>query len=72
MQIFQDRRGILNYLISHHIPVPPSFIVNQGDTVDEYEDYIEINNNKLYKPFIEKSFHPEDHDLCIYFNGDNG
>ena len=35
--------------------------------VDEGEDYIEINGQRLHKPIVEKPISGEDHDIRIYY-----
>jgi len=36
-------------------------------TIEEFDDYIVIDGNKIKKPIIEKPFDAEDHNINIYY-----
>ncbi|KAM0685659.1 inositol hexakisphosphate and diphosphoinositol-pentakisphosphate kinase, partial [Conglomerata obtusa] len=38
----------------------------EKNEIIEHNDYIQINNNILYKPFVEKPVNAENHDIYIY------
>ena len=33
----------------------------------EFDDHIEYKGKKLYKPFVEKPFNGDDHNIYIYY-----
>ena len=40
--------------------------------IDDYDDYIMIQDQKLKKPFVEKPFDAEDHNIHIYYPKSKG
>ncbi|CAD8165624.1 unnamed protein product [Paramecium pentaurelia] len=40
--------------------------------IEEGDDYLLINDQKLVKPFVEKPFDAEDHNIYIYYNSRDG
>lgn len=40
--------------------------------IEEGDDYLLINGQKLVKPFVEKPFDAEDHNIYIYYNSRDG
>ena len=40
--------------------------------VEEFEDYILVQGNQLPKPFVEKPFDGEDHNIHIYYHSNDG
>lgn len=46
--------------------------LQQETKIEEFDDYIKINNVKLVKPFVEKPFDAEIHDIHIYYHSNDG
>ena len=45
-------------------------IINNNENINElmeFDDHIEYKGQKLYKPFVEKPFNGDDHDIYIYY-----
>ena len=40
---------------------------DENDELIEFDDHIEYKGKKLYKPFVEKPFNGDDHDIYIYY-----
>ena len=36
-------------------------------SLKEFDEYIEFNGKKIYKPFVEKPANGDDHNICIYY-----
>jgi inositol hexakisphosphate/diphosphoinositol-pentakisphosphate kinase len=39
--------------------------------IQEYDDYLIINGERLNKPFVEKPVNAEDHEITIYYSSHN-
>jgi inositol-hexakisphosphate/diphosphoinositol-pentakisphosphate 1-kinase len=69
--ILRSRVRFYEVLKAHGIPTPVHVIVDRDGpsppTVIEMEDSIEVNGVKLVKPFVEKPFDAENHDIHIYY-----
>jgi inositol hexakisphosphate/diphosphoinositol-pentakisphosphate kinase len=70
-----DRRRVYEILIHQQIPIPKHAFCNRdgwnGVTEDsvlfEADDYIEIDGQRINKPFVEKPNDSEDHNIYIYY-----
>lgn len=54
-------------LVSHlktYYGIDANFQIN---SIKEYRDYIEVENRRIYKPFVEKPADAEDHNIYIYY-----
>jgi inositol hexakisphosphate/diphosphoinositol-pentakisphosphate kinase len=73
--ILLDRRHVYRLLQENGVPVPVHMVVNrdgwEGETSEpeliENEDYVELNGQRVYKPFVEKPVDAEDHNIYIYY-----
>ena len=45
---------------------------NLNDSLNEFDDHIEYKGKKLYKPFVEKPFNGDDHNIYIYYPPNHG
>ena len=45
---------------------------NPNDPLLEFDDHIEYYGKKLYKPFVEKPFNGDDHNIYIYYPPNHG
>lgn len=45
----------------------PVFFSSEVTRVEEFEDYIMIEGARLEKPFVEKPFEADDHNVFIYY-----
>eukprot|EP01132_Coremiostelium_polycephalum_P000931 gene931-1175_t len=78
-KVLQDRRKVYQILKSNGISSPKNvFLLRDKQTNEplskfiECEDYIEINGERIYKPFIEKPFDSDDHNNFIYYPKSQG
>lgn len=69
--ILRSRIRFYEVLKAHNIPVPMHVIVDRSGPkapcVIEGEDFIEVDGVRLSKPFVEKPFDAEDHNVHIYY-----
>jgi len=73
----RDRREMFRLLVEYEIPVPFHIFCNriEGEdkdhpdncVVEEFDDYIVINGQKLSKPFLEKPADADNHEVYIYY-----
>eukprot|EP01138_Halocafeteria_seosinensis_P009466 gb/GECG01009674.1/.p1 GENE.gb/GECG01009674.1/~~gb/GECG01009674.1/.p1 ORF type:complete len:1580 (+),score=253.46 gb/GECG01009674.1/:1-4740(+) len=70
-RVLRDRRKFYEVLKQHNIPTPRQLLLNMDDDpppqIREDEDSLEINGEKLSKPFVEKPVDAEDHNVYIYY-----
>jgi len=73
--VLVDRTQIYDMLESLDINVPQHVYCDRTPDVDgnipnreveEYDDYIVIDGKKVHKPFVEKPYNAEDHNIYIY------
>ncbi|GIL72959.1 hypothetical protein Vretimale_4607 [Volvox reticuliferus] len=71
-----DRRKVYKLLVERSIPVPTHIIVERDNLPEgvtdppgflEDEDYVELNGQRIYKPFVEKPVSGEDHNIWVYY-----
>ncbi|KXZ56516.1 hypothetical protein GPECTOR_1g463 [Gonium pectorale] len=71
-----DRRRVYKLLVEKNIPVPTHIIVERSGLPEgvtdppgfmEDEDYVELNGQRIYKPFVEKPVSGEDHNIWVYY-----
>eukprot|EP00397_Hematodinium_sp_SG-2012_P005122 GEMP01005140.1.p1 GENE.GEMP01005140.1~~GEMP01005140.1.p1 ORF type:complete len:935 (-),score=149.39 GEMP01005140.1:920-3724(-) len=75
LQSLRDRRTMFRVLVANGIPVPFHIECNrdesggdgEGPTVEEFDDYIVIGNEKITKPFLEKPADADNHEVYIYY-----
>ncbi|CAM9583311.1 unnamed protein product [Discosporangium mesarthrocarpum] len=76
--VLRDRRRIYDLLEEHRIPIPEKVYANRdgyvykdSDPNDlmivEADDFIQVNNTTIHKPFVEKPVDAEDHSVYIYY-----
>lgn len=68
-----NRRKIYEMLEAQGIDVPVHIFVERTENeeedtniIEEYDDYVMINGSRLNKPFVEKPYDAEDHNIYIY------
>ncbi|CUG85735.1 Hypothetical protein, putative, partial [Bodo saltans] len=80
-QVLLDRRGVYSALKRNNVPTvrymycnrdgyhgePPATFVENTE-----EEYIEVNGERFYKPFVEKPVDSEDHNVFIYYDKSRG
>ena len=70
--VLVNRKRIYDLLESIDIEVPKHVFVERKPNdvdpnhIEEFDDYIMINGVKVVKPFVEKPYNAEDHNIYIY------
>eukprot|EP01136_Pigoraptor_vietnamica_P029686 Opistho-1_new@88064 len=66
-----NRHTVYEVLKTHGIPIPRHVVIDRDSgmeqSLDEHEDYIEVNGERFNKPFVEKPISGEDHNIVIYY-----
>eukprot|EP01083_Nonionella_stella_P278363 946633_1 len=74
--ILFDRLEVYRTLESNGVPTPRYFFYDHdnpgGSKLEEFDDYILVDGNRLDKPFVEKPRDGEDHNIYIYYRTENG
>ncbi|XP_024027955.1 inositol hexakisphosphate and diphosphoinositol-pentakisphosphate kinase VIP2 isoform X3 [Morus notabilis] len=76
--LLHDRRKVYERLEMFGIPVPRYALVNREvprqelDYFVEEEDFVEVHNERFWKPFVEKPVHGDDHSIMIYYPSSAG
>ncbi|KAL0887885.1 hypothetical protein Bca101_011868 [Brassica carinata] len=76
--LLHDRRKVYEHLEMYGIPVPRYACVNRTvpnqelDYFVEEEDFIEVNGEIFWKPFVEKPVNGDDHSIMIYYPSSAG
>ncbi|KAL6587509.1 Inositol hexakisphosphate and diphosphoinositol-pentakisphosphate kinase vip2 [Orobanche minor] len=77
-RLLHDRRKVYERLEMYGIPVPRYALVNrefsnQGlNYFIEEEDFVEVDGNRFWKPFVEKPVDGDDHSIMIYYPSSAG
>ncbi|GAM19054.1 hypothetical protein SAMD00019534_022290 [Acytostelium subglobosum LB1] len=71
-RLLKNRKSFNQILEQNSIPAPRKIYIERGDTATptryiEHEDYVEADGVRIYKPFVEKPFDAEDHNINIYY-----
>ncbi|EGG21620.1 hypothetical protein DFA_01506 [Cavenderia fasciculata] len=69
-KLLTNRKKVYQVLEKHNIPTPKkifSTCCDHSSEFIEHDDYIECKGERIYKPFVEKPFDAEDHNICIYY-----
>ncbi|CAF2375234.1 unnamed protein product [Brassica napus] len=76
--LLHDRRKVYEHLEMYGIPVPRYACVNRTvpnqdlDYFVEEEDFVEVNGERFWKPFVEKPVNGDDHSIMIYYPSSAG
>ncbi|KAF8118051.1 hypothetical protein N665_0006s0052 [Sinapis alba] len=76
--LLHDRRKVYEHLEMYGIPVPRYACVNRKvpnqdlDYFVEEEDFVEVNGERFWKPFVEKPVNGDDHSIMIYYPSSAG
>ncbi|XP_023637662.1 inositol hexakisphosphate and diphosphoinositol-pentakisphosphate kinase VIP2 isoform X1 [Capsella rubella] len=76
--LLHDRRKVYEHLEMYGIPVPRYACVNRNvpdedlDYFVEEEDFVEVNGERFWKPFVEKPVNGDDHSIMIYYPSSAG
>ncbi|KAG8366841.1 hypothetical protein BUALT_Bualt16G0009800 [Buddleja alternifolia] len=71
--LLHDRRKVYERLELYGISVPRYALVNRDfpnqelDYFVEEEDFVEVDGNRFWKPFVEKPIYGDDHSIMIYY-----
>jgi len=82
-RVLLDRREVYALLKENGIPHPTAVVVDRdpvtkelrGDAAARFEegdDFIQVGEQKIPKPFVEKPVDAEDHNICIYYPSSAG
>jgi len=80
-RILLDRGRVYSLLEENGIPHPDAVFVERDpetqavlnhDTFEEGDDFLLIGDKRIAKPFVEKPFDAEDHNICIYYPSSAG
>ena len=70
-KLLLDRRLVYRLLRENSIPVSKQLIMSREegseDVLDEDDDWVEVNGERMVKPFVEKPFDADDHSIHIYY-----
>ncbi|KAL1205942.1 Inositol hexakisphosphate and diphosphoinositol-pentakisphosphate kinase VIP2 [Cardamine amara subsp. amara] len=76
--LLHDRRKVYEHLEMYGIPVPRYACVNRDvphqdlDYFIEEEDFVDVNGERFWKPFVEKPVNGDDHRIMIYYPSSAG
>ncbi|MDC3321537.1 hypothetical protein OAV88_02940, partial [bacterium] len=76
--VLSDRRLVYETLQRVGVPVPEHFVMNRDGPkstwtpMEEYEDYIVVDGERVDKPFVEKPVSGDDHNIYIYYPSSSG
>ncbi|XP_024012291.1 inositol hexakisphosphate and diphosphoinositol-pentakisphosphate kinase VIP2 isoform X1 [Eutrema salsugineum] len=76
--LLHDRRKVYEHLEMYGIPVPRYACVNRRvphqdlEYFVEEEDFVEVNGERFWKPFVEKPVNGDDHSIMIYYPSSAG
>ena len=72
--VLRDRRSVYKHLKQNHITTPRHVFCSRdgydgagSPEVQEFDDYIIVNGEKISKPFVEKPVDAEDHNVYVYY-----
>eukprot|EP00052_Salpingoeca_macrocollata_P023444 m.205936 g.205936 ORF g.205936 m.205936 type:complete len:1008 (-) comp22029_c0_seq5:38-3061(-) len=72
----QDRRAVYGLLREAGVPTPRNLLIDHRELKDgeleEQDDFIVYNGERLNKPFVEKPASAEDHAVIVYFPTSDG
>lgn len=82
-RILLDRRRVYALLQENDVPCPDTVVIERdpatgelvgaaAETFVEADDYIQVGEKRLDKPFVEKPIDSENHNICIYYPSSAG
>ena len=75
-RLLWDRRTVYKICVENDIPVPNHIVVSRdsGEAVDfiETDDYVQVGDKQIYKPFVEKPVDADCHNVFIYYPSKSG